>query len=506
MEHVPIPFPAQALRDFLSAVSSATSADALLPALASHAALHNPEALGWLQHGAPSLREALRHHPGFFAPGAGLLHAIVALAAPLHEHFPRGLPLLLAAPAALALPRPAAACLLACMFLCALPRPHAECNQSCYAMLFGLPSDSGAVQKLLCALHYFERAAAAPPRGTLALERVAPPAALVAGGPAALHAHLAACAAPLLPLHVRREGSIHDARGALQADFANRYIGGGTLGGGCVQEEVLFSVAPECIVAQLLVPALAAHEAVLLAGVERFSAHAGYAHSFRFAGPLLEDCARVAEGEACGALAPGSVKAALVAFDALAFPHRAPPAAQLAPEHVLRELGKCAAAFGVGQAPGWPAELGLPAGAAPPIATGHWGCGAFNGARVAVRARARARPLSLRATPPPPPHLTRTGTLVRLSPRRPQAPQGCHSVAGGLGSGAAAALLLLWGRGRGGAAAGCAGRDLWRSSAAGVDSSSSSSSSSATSDGDCGAAVQCAVRVPLAGRGRAATH
>ena len=423
VEYVPIPFSAQALHDLLAAASAATSVDALLHALSAFAALHNPEAVGWLQHGAPSLREALRLHsgPGFFAPApAGLLRAIAALAAPLHEHFPRGLPLLLAAPAALALPRPAAACLLACMFLCALPRPHAECNQSCYAMLFGLPSDCGAAQKLLCALHYFERAAAAAPRGTLALERVAPPAALVAGGHAALHARLAACAAPLLRLEVLREGSIHDARGALQADFANRYIGGGTLGGGCVQEEILFSVAPECIVAQLLVPALAAHEALLIAGVERFSAHAGYARSFRYDGPLQEDCARVAEGGAAGALAPGSVRAALIAFDALAFPPREPPAAQLAPELLLRELGKCAAAFGEGQAPGWPAELGLPAGAVPPIATGHWGCGAFNGARGGLRGAraapspgaARARPTSLvsRGAPPPsslaplPPH------------------------------------------------------------------------------------------------------
>lgn len=32
-----------------------------------------------------------------------------------------------------------------------------------------------------------------------------------------------------------------------QADFANRYLGGGALEGGCVQEELLFAVKPECI-------------------------------------------------------------------------------------------------------------------------------------------------------------------------------------------------------------------------------------------------------------------
>lgn len=35
------------------------------------------------------------------------------------------------------------------------------------------------------------------------------------------------------------KGTIEDSGIELQADFANEYIGGGVLGGGCVQEEVL---------------------------------------------------------------------------------------------------------------------------------------------------------------------------------------------------------------------------------------------------------------------------
>ena len=40
----------------------------------------------------------------------------------------------------------------------------------------------------------------------------------------------------------------------IHADFANEYIGGGVLCGGCVQEEILFAVAPLHTVTLLLFP------------------------------------------------------------------------------------------------------------------------------------------------------------------------------------------------------------------------------------------------------------
>jgi hypothetical protein len=405
MEYVPLPFSAAIHAAFLASASAAPNADALLARLSTHAAAHNGEAAEWLQRDGPALKDALRQHPTFFDPTTGLLRAIAALAAPLHAHFPRGLPLLRAAPARVALPRAAAACLLANMFLCALPRPHPACPEAHLAMLFSFPWDSSAPQKLLCVLHYFERVAAAPPTGVVALERVSAPPQLLraaagggggggddgAGGtteaaPEAVHAFFSACAAPLLPLQVLPgRDSIHDARGHLLADFANKFIGGGVLGGGCVQEEIMFLVAPESLVSLLLAPVMQGHEAIVIAGAERYSAHTGYAATFAYAGDLVDACGVVGEGEACGALTPGSARTALVAFDALPFSWRLPQAAQLAPEAVLRELLKASAAFGLGQAREWPEEVGCGAGVAPPVATGHWGCGAFNGAWCAAR-------------------------------------------------------------------------------------------------------------------------
>jgi hypothetical protein len=57
-----------------------------------------------------------------------------------------------------------------------------------------------------------------------------------AGSPLAFDA-FAAVSAPLLPITVHETGSIDDSgEASLRADFANEYIGGGTIGGGAVQE------------------------------------------------------------------------------------------------------------------------------------------------------------------------------------------------------------------------------------------------------------------------------
>ena len=57
---------------------------------------------------------------------------------------------------------------------------------------------------------------------------------------------------PLGPMEVRAEGDIAYTRHCLQADFANEWVGGGTLCGGCVQEEIRFVLSPECLVSMML--------------------------------------------------------------------------------------------------------------------------------------------------------------------------------------------------------------------------------------------------------------
>ncbi len=53
-----------------------------------------------------------------------------------------------------------------------------------------------------------------------------------------------------------------EGRACLHADFANEFLGGGVLSGGCVQEEIRFAICPELLVAGLLCPCMSAEEAI----------------------------------------------------------------------------------------------------------------------------------------------------------------------------------------------------------------------------------------------------
>lgn len=49
-------------------------------------------------------------------------------------------------------------------------------------------------------------------------------------------------------------------------DFANKFVGGGVIGRGCVQEEILFLISPELIVSRLFTEALADNEVLIITG------------------------------------------------------------------------------------------------------------------------------------------------------------------------------------------------------------------------------------------------
>jgi poly(ADP-ribose) glycohydrolase len=70
----------------------------------------------------------------------------------------------------------------------------------------------------------------------------------------------------------------------LQADFANEFIGGGVLGHGCVQEEIMFATCPEAMVSMALMARMETDEAIVIFGAEQFSSGSGYGGGFRFGG------------------------------------------------------------------------------------------------------------------------------------------------------------------------------------------------------------------------------
>ena len=198
--------------------------------------------------------------------------------------------------------------------------------------------------KLRCILCYFDRVADAPPTGQLDIERV------VVGK----HDWLAD-ASPLQPVELC-DGAIEDAVGCRQVDFANAYLGGGVLSGGCVQEEIRFAVAPELLAGMIVSPRMGPLEAIVLRGAERFATVTGYAFTLRYAGAFADPCARAADG---------TPEVEVAAIDAVDY-RRTLPTTQYEEPAIRRELDKARAGFRRD-------ARNLP------VATGNWGCGVFGG-------------------------------------------------------------------------------------------------------------------------------
>ena len=70
----------------------------------------------------------------------------------------------------------------------------------------------------------------------------------------------------------------HHACPLFQADFANKYIGGGVIVGGCVQEEIRFAINPELTASLLFCAFMKDDEALILTGTERFCDYKVCAH------------------------------------------------------------------------------------------------------------------------------------------------------------------------------------------------------------------------------------
>lgn len=91
-------------------------------------------------------------------------------------------------------------------------------------------------------------------------------------------------------LHVSDKGTIEDdGEGLLQVDFANKYMGGGVLNYGCVQEEIRFVICPELLISRLFTECLEDNECMIIMGCERFSAYRGYASSFAYTGNITDE-------------------------------------------------------------------------------------------------------------------------------------------------------------------------------------------------------------------------
>ncbi|CAF4662052.1 unnamed protein product [Rotaria sp. Silwood1] len=146
---------------------------------------------------------------------------------------------------------------------------------------------------------------------------------------------------------------------SLTVDFANEYIGGGVMGDGCVQEEIRFTVCPEMLTSLLVCEVMKDDECIFLIGCERYCSYKGYGFGFRFNNDYIDNTPRDSWGcRMCH----------VVAIDAICFSDRR---SQFSMETTERELIKAYTGFQTLNIPAEQPRVG--------VATGNWGCGAFNG-------------------------------------------------------------------------------------------------------------------------------
>ncbi|KAH9619072.1 hypothetical protein KSS87_001881 [Heliosperma pusillum] len=188
--------------------------------------------------------------------------------------------------------------------------------------------------KIKCLTHYFERISSCTPTGFVSFERkvlsLEPSLPLVSYPDTNLwsKSHVSLC-----PFEVCSSGLIEDQlRGALEVDFANKYLGGGALSRGCVQEEIRFMINPELIAGMLFLPSMSDNEAIEFVGAERFSNYTGYASTFRYSGDHVD-------GREVDSL--GRRMTRIVAIDALPGPGKR----QYKLDYLLREVNKAFCGF-----------------------------------------------------------------------------------------------------------------------------------------------------------------
>lgn len=263
----------------------------------------------------------------------------------------------------LRLSRDLVASLLANMFLCTFDKVYEQLpgNEAMPSPSFrGLHVDmcGPELAKLHMFFHYFQRLAeeGCAPRGEIIIDRVV--------GVALTEDAWLQSSKPLLAMEMApmRQG-FEKAPKLAHADFANMFIGGGVLCGGCVQEEIRFAICPELCASMLVCPCMLEEEAIQILGGEQFSAYKGYGTSLQYGGDHRDPAERLEDG---------TVLVSILAMDALDYRGRDSSLdAQLSASDLLRDLNKSLAAFA-------PVDE-ISHERFPKVATGNWGCGAFGG-------------------------------------------------------------------------------------------------------------------------------
>ena len=141
-------------------------------------------------------------------------------------------------------------------------------------------------------------------------------------------------------------------------DFANKYIGGGVLSGGCVQEEILFCIEPEAIVSLFFMEVMDDNDAIGIYNTIQYSDYKGYGYKFAYNGCLIKDKTSIK-------------KHRIIAIDALALKNSSSYfKGRSLLDDINRDIHKAYVGFSLANY-----DKNLEKS----IATGNWGCGVFGG-------------------------------------------------------------------------------------------------------------------------------
>lgn len=209
-------------------------------------------------------------------------------------------------------------------------------------------------EKIKCLLNYFRKVTTTePPVGTVSFTRRCLRATL----------DLAHSQCPVSQFELNSGRCLfEDNPGFAMVDFANKTIGGGVLGAGSVQEEILFVLCPELIVSKMFTEPLLDRESMLITGAEKYNCYSGYAEAFQWKSRFNDTTLRDRYGRRMRQI---------IVMDALYFSAQ-DKLKQYSKVNIDREILKALGAF--------QAESHLASATRlPAIATGNWGCGVYNG-------------------------------------------------------------------------------------------------------------------------------
>jgi poly(ADP-ribose) glycohydrolase len=165
----------------------------------------------------------------------------------------------------------------------------------------------------------------------------------------------------LCKINLKEKGSLFNSNASYCVDFANKYIGGGVLNGGCVQEEILFAIEPEAVVSLFFMEVMGDNDAIGIYNTIQYSKYTGYGFEFKYDGSFIDNVHikrhRIIAIDAISKKRNNSHSYFQTSYDSLE-------------KEIKRDIHKAYVGFSLAKL-----DNDIPK----TIATGNWGCGAFNG-------------------------------------------------------------------------------------------------------------------------------